>query len=119
MKFLIDECVGLSVANWLKEQGYDAVSVYDIGIGISDDEVLQKAFSGNRILITCDKDFGEMIFKGKRQHSGVIFLRLENEKPSHKSLVLKNLLERYPQDLFGNFVVVSEGMVRIIKQPLS
>jgi predicted nuclease of predicted toxin-antitoxin system len=119
MKFLVDECVGLSVANWLKEEGYDAISVYDISAGISDDEVLQKAFSENRILITCDKDFGEMIFKKKMQHSGIILLRLENEKPSHKSSILKNLLEHYAQDLFGNFIVVGESVVRIIKQPLS
>jgi predicted nuclease of predicted toxin-antitoxin system len=119
MKFLVDECVGLSVANWLKEQGYDAISVYDISTGISDDEVLQKAFFENRILITSDKDFGEMIFKSKRQHSGIILLRLENEKPSHKALTLKNLLKHYSQDLFGNFVVVSESIVRIIRPSLN
>jgi predicted nuclease of predicted toxin-antitoxin system len=118
-KFLVDECVGLDIANWLQEQGYDAISIYDIATGSDDNEVLEKAFTENRILITCDKDFGEMIFKGQKQHVGVILLRLANEKPSHTILILKNLFDHYSHDLFGNFVVVSESVVRITRQTFS
>ena len=114
MKFLVDECVGLSVANWLRQNNYDAISIYDDITGINDDLVLKKALQENRILITCDKDFGEMIFKNKKQHCGVLFLRLFNEKPSNKINVLKSILKNHSTDLLGNFVVVTEQTVRII-----
>ncbi len=87
--------------------------------GISDDSVLNKAFSENRILITSDKDFGEMIFKNKNRHSGIILLRLVDERPSKKILVLNSILKNHLADLIGNFVVVTENSVRIIKPSLS
>ena len=119
MKFLVDECVGPSVAKWLLQNSYDTISIYDDMTGIDDDSVLKKAFLENRILITSDKDFGEMIFKNKKQHCGVLLLRLIDEKPSNKIHVLKDTLKNYSQDLFGNFVVVTEKTVRIIKLSFS
>jgi len=119
MKFLVDECVGTTVSDWLKQNRYDAISIYDVFPGIGDDSVLQKAFLENRILITSDKDFGEMIFKNKKQHCGVILLRLADEKPSNKINILKSLIQNYHEDLFGNFVVVTEQAVRIIKLAFS
>jgi predicted nuclease of predicted toxin-antitoxin system len=61
MRFLVDECTGSTVARWLRDQGYEVFSVYDEARGISDDDVLQKAFIENWILITNDKDFGDKI----------------------------------------------------------
>lgn len=59
MRFIVDECTGPAVAQWLSEAGYDVFSVFDEKAGISDDEVLRIAFAQERILITNDKDFGE------------------------------------------------------------
>jgi predicted nuclease of predicted toxin-antitoxin system len=119
MKFLVDECVGPTVTKWLKQNNYDAISIYDDLSGVSDDFVLKKAFLENRILITSDKDFGEMIFKNKMQHCGIVLLRLITEQPSNKIRVLEAVLKNYAQELFGNYVVVTETTVRIIKLPLS
>jgi len=57
MQFLIDECTGPTVADWLKSQGHDVVSVYNQLRGIDDDEVIQKCIDENRILVTNGKDF--------------------------------------------------------------
>ena len=116
MKFLVDECVGPTVAKWLKQNDHDVISIYDDFPGIDDDSVLKKALLEDRILITSDKDFGEMIFKNKKQHCGIVLLRLLDEKPANKINVLKRTLQHYSLDLFGNFVVVSETTVRITKQ---
>ena len=118
VKFLVDECVGPTVAKWLKQNNYNVISIYDDSPGIDDYSVLKKAIQENRILVTSDKDFGEMIFKNKMKHCGIILLRLVNEKPSNKINVLESLLKNYAQDLFGNFVVVTEKIVRLIKPPL-
>ncbi|MBT4855953.1 DUF5615 family PIN-like protein [bacterium] len=116
MKFLVDECVGPSVARWLVNNGYDAISIYDDGLaGIDDNSVLEKALLENRILITSDKDFGDMVFKDKKPHCGVTLLCLIDEKPANKILVLKRILNKHSEDLFENFVVVTEKTIRIIK----
>lgn len=119
MKFLVDECVGPTVSDWLKQNNYDAISIYDDSPGINDDSVLEKAFTEHRILITSDKDFGEMLFKNKKQHCGVILLRLVDERPSNKIIVLKRVLKNYLDDLFGNFIVVTEKTIRVIKLSFS
>ena len=80
MKFLVDECTGPAVAHWLKQQGHDVFSVYDQARGIDDDKVLEIANSGGRILITNDRGFSEKVFRERRPHHGVVFLRLNNER---------------------------------------
>jgi len=115
MKFLVDERVGSSVARWLRQKSFDVILIYDDFRGISDNEVLDKAFLENIILITSDKDFGEMIFKIKKQHCGVVLLRLSDESLSSKISVLGGILEDYVQDIPGNFIVATEQAVRITK----
>lgn len=63
MRFLVDECTSPGMAKWLREQGYDVFSIFDEVPGSPDDLVLDKAFKDSRILITNDRDFGEMIFR--------------------------------------------------------
>ena len=93
MRFLVDECAGPLVARWLRDQGHEVFSVFDEARGISDEEVLNKAVSENRILITVDKDFGEMIYRERREHCGVILLRLSDERALNKVRVISQLLE--------------------------
>ena len=68
MRFLVDECTGPAVARWLREQSHDVFSVYEDARGMTDEDVLAKAFSGDWILITNDKDFGEMVFRESGPH---------------------------------------------------
>jgi predicted nuclease of predicted toxin-antitoxin system len=114
MKFIVDECVGPSVARWLQEKDYDIVSVFDTMRGATDHMILQKAFNEKRILITSDKDFGDMIFKQKNNHCGVILLRLLDETIIAKISALEWLLKNYVNSLANNFVVVTEKTIRII-----
>ena len=84
MRFLVDECTGPSVACWLRDKGHEVYSVFDEARGSVDDEIVQKAFSENWILITNDKDFGDKVFRDGRLHSGIILLRLEDETANSK-----------------------------------
>ena len=113
MRFLVDECTGPAVANWLRQLNHDVISVFDEIKGADDREVIQKASEQNRILITNDKDFGELVFREKKPHKGVILLRLEDERAVNKIAVLKDLLEKYENSLSGHFIVVTESTVRI------
>ena len=66
MRFLVDECVGTTVAEYLKSNNHIVFSVFDELRGADDNDLLQKSFLENYIFITSDKDFGEMIFRNQK-----------------------------------------------------
>jgi predicted nuclease of predicted toxin-antitoxin system len=74
MRFLVDECTGPKVAAWLR---HEVFSVFDEARGIEDDQVIQKAYDENWILITNDKDFGEKVYRERRTHRGIILCDLK------------------------------------------
>jgi predicted nuclease of predicted toxin-antitoxin system len=116
MRFLVDECSGPALAHWLQSHGHDVFSVYDEARGMDDDEIVQKAFAENRILVTNDKDFGEQVYRGQQPHKGIILLRLDDERAASKIEVMRRLLENYADRLAGCFVVVTETKVRFACQ---
>src|SRR5437016_14455296 len=116
MKLLVDECTGPAVAHWLEQQGHDVFSVYSQARGIDDDRVLEIAQAEGRILITNDRGFGEKVFRERRPHHGVVFLRLADERAENKIRVLKRLLESYGEILIDQFVVATETRVRFAKK---
>ena len=112
MRFLVDECTGVRVADWLKNEGYQVFSVYEQARGITDDLIIHKAFNEDWILVTNDKDFGEKVYRDKLPHRGIVLLRLQDERSSNKIDVLKRLLSTYLQRIPNSFVVVTEIQVR-------
>jgi predicted nuclease of predicted toxin-antitoxin system len=115
MRFLVDECTGPAVAQWLRERGFEVFSVYDEARGLDDESVLQKAFSEGWVLLTNDKDFGTKVFRERRPHRGVIFLRLDNERNANKIETLRHLLDEHSDRLIDRFVVVTENQVRFAR----
>jgi predicted nuclease of predicted toxin-antitoxin system len=112
MRFLVDECVGPTFAEWLSNEGHEVFSVYQQARGVEDDYLIQKVFDEDWILITNDRDFGEKIYRERRPHHGVIFMRLRDESVANKIAVMRTLLEGYPERLADQFVVVTESRVR-------
>ncbi|MBX7152579.1 DUF5615 family PIN-like protein [bacterium] len=115
MKFIVDECTGPAVSTWLRSLNYDTYSIFDSSRGISDDEVLTIANRENRIIITNDKDFGEKIYRERKKHKGVIFLRLADERSENKIKVLQNVLDGHAGQLHDQFIVVTEKRIRFAK----
>jgi predicted nuclease of predicted toxin-antitoxin system len=115
MRFLVDECTGPAVARWLRDQHHEVFSVYESSRGIADEEVIQKAYAEEWILVTNDKGFGEKVYRERHPHRGVIFLRLEDEGAANKIRVLQHLLTQYANRLSDSFVVVTETRVRFAR----
>jgi predicted nuclease of predicted toxin-antitoxin system len=112
MRFLVDECTGPKLAQWLSGKGHEVFSVYDQARGAEDDYLIEKVYTEGWILITNDKDFGEKVYRERRPHHGVVFMRLRDEAPDNKIALLKGLLEEYSDKLADQFVVVTESGVR-------
>lgn len=88
MRFITDENLGIQIPKFLKDIGYDVISVIEVALSKPDTDILDLANKENRILLTTDKDFGELVFKEKLIHSGVILLRLKDESVKNKKRVL-------------------------------
>jgi Uncharacterized protein conserved in bacteria len=82
LKFLVDIGVGKKVEEWLSKSGYDIRSVRDINPRMEDREILSMAVSEGRMIITMDKDFGELVYNSGLPHAGVLLLRLEDANSS-------------------------------------
>ncbi len=115
MKFLVDESSGFAIYKWLLNQGYDVIFARDIFQGAPDETVLKKAFEESRILITDDRDFGELIFLHKKPHAGLIYLRLSIKNPVYRTHILKNILDNHKADIPGNCIIAKESRIQIIK----
>lgn len=116
MRFIVDECTGPAVAQWLRSQGHEVISVFEDCRGIDDEEIIEKAVSEESILITNDKDFGEKVFREGKIHHGVILMRLSDESSAAKIEILKRLIAYHASTLPDNFVVVTEEGLRIAKR---
>ncbi|MEO1077508.1 MAG: DUF5615 family PIN-like protein [Bacteroidota bacterium] len=112
LRLLVDECTGPGVARWLAKQGHDVISIYDACPGISDDAVLARAVRERRILITNDKDFGEMVYREKRAHHGIVLLRPGGLPTRLKTALLSRVLKHHAEHLEDRFVVVTERQIR-------
>jgi predicted nuclease of predicted toxin-antitoxin system len=115
MKFLFDESVELRLSHYLKAQGHDVKTIVtDYTNSIEDEEVLKIARSEQRILITNDKDFGELVFRSHQTHAGVILLRLKRVPFGVKQERLAEVIATY-QHALHHFLIVTLYTVRIRK----
>lgn len=113
LKFLVDENVEYTLVHHLRKQGYDVLSVAESYLSLDDAFILHQAAQEQRIVITSDKDFGQLVFKEKMPAAGIILFRLQDQSAAAKSKLLSLVLMEYETQLPGNFVVVSEAKIRI------
>lgn len=113
MKLLTDENISSEVVGFLRELNYDVLSIPEAKPGMVDSEVLHRAFFEERIVITCDKDFGELIYNQNLPTRGVILLRLKDETNRNKVKVLDLLFKKFKEGIKNKFIVVTESKVRV------
>lgn len=113
MKFLIDIGVGKSVEEWFKTNGYDVKSVRDIDSRAKDADILKLATSEGRMVLTMDKNFGELVYKCGMHHSGVLILRLEDAKREEKIEVISRIMSNFSGNMKNKFCVFQNGKLRV------
>lgn len=113
MLFLANENFPLASVKILRKQGHDILAVTEESPGLRDQEILQKAHDSKRILITFDKDYGELIFKKKLPKPvGIIFLRFDPISPEEPAVHIFNLLKLDDLTLEGKFTVSDRNQTR-------
>jgi uncharacterized protein with PIN domain len=114
MRFLLDQNAEARIAAFLRAQGHDVTRVgQDYPPGLPDDEILAIARQEQRILITNDRDFGELVFRHKLSHAGVLYFRLPLDTDASVKLKrLEELLVTQQAEL-GRFIVITPHAIRV------
>ena len=112
MKVLLDACVWGGVRKALLDAGHDVVWAGDWSTDPGDEEILGRAHQVSRVLVTLDKDFGELAIVRGQQHSGIV--RLVALSTSQQAQICVALLEKYNQELEAGAIITSDiGRVRV------
>ena len=113
MNLVVDESVEREIVDRLRADGHDVHSIAELASGIADDDVLDLANAEAAILLTGDKDFGELVYRLRRASHGVILLRLAGISNASKAEAVSRVLTDHEGELAGAFTVVAPGSVRI------
>lgn len=118
MRFLADESCDFAVVRALRSAGYDVIAVSEISPRLPDPEVAELARSEKRILLTEDKDFGQLVYAGSSASIGVVFFRFPSKARQGLPTAAIDLVAQKGESLARHFVVVQPGRVRISALPL-
>lgn len=117
MDFLADENVSRHVISCLRAAGHDVAAIGEVRAGIPDREVLATADSSGRLLITEDRDFGDLVIRQGLPVRGVMLLRLDTLTNEAEAARVIEVVEQHAGVLDGHLVVVEPGRIR--RRPLS
>ena len=112
MRLLVDSCVCRPAVDDLRAAGHDVVAAHDWPEDPGDAEVLKVSNEENRVLVTLDKDFGELVFVTGAPHRGI--LRLVNTRAQGQGRAILRILEKYGEELSqGALIVADPRRVRV------
>lgn len=115
MNLLADESVDGPIVERLRRVGHHVRYVAELEPGISDEVVLSLANQEESVLLTADKDFGELVFRQRRIISGVILIRLAGLAPKDKADIVVSVVSERVEELLHSFTVIAPKVVRIRK----
>ena len=93
MKLVADEGVDKPIVDALRTAGFDVLYILETNQGADDEFILNLANEQQRILLTQDKDFGELVFRLKNVHYGVVLIRLNGYIPLDKATIIVNVFQ--------------------------
>lgn len=115
MNFLADEGVDKQIVEQLRRDNHDVLYVAEMEPGITDEIVLKRANQHHALLITEDKDFGELVFRQQLIHTGVVLLRLMGLNSVTKAQLTSTVFTEHGEEMHNAFTVISPGALRIRK----
>jgi predicted nuclease of predicted toxin-antitoxin system len=116
VRILADENIDKPIVDRLRAAGHEVVYVVESMAGTADDRVFKLASQHSAVLLTADKDFGEIVFRQRRNSGGVILVRLAGVSPALKASIVAAVIDEHGEDIPGSFTVIGRGAVRIRKQ---
>lgn len=113
MDFLANENFPLVSIRLLRNAGHNVGSVLEETSGARDSAVLQRGHEESRIILTFDRDYGELIYRHESKvPAGLVFFRFDPATPEEPAEILMEILEKGKINLVGKFTVVERGKMR-------
>ena len=114
MRWLADENIHKAIVRALRENGHDVVSVAEFAPQTEDDRIADHARRERRIVLTEDKDFGDITFRDLRKTSGIVLLRFTLSPWQSKWRRLADVIAAQGDALAGQFTVIDETRARVL-----
>lgn len=113
MRWLADECIAARVVKRLREAGHDVSYAAEMAAGEPDIAIVALAIRENRLLLTDDKDFGELVVRRRWAVPGVVLMRVTSDEPLARWSRLHAAITRFGDGLHGQYLVVEDARFRI------
>ena len=118
MRFLVDRCAGRRLAEWLSDRGHDVLEARSLGPDPGDRALLELAESAERVLITIDTDFGELIYLHDIPHAGLV--RLPDVPAAQRIALMAEVIGQHGRTLEDRAIItIRGGRIRISHSPPS
>jgi len=116
MKLLADENAPRNVVEALRLHGYDVLWIKEHWRGLADEKIINISISEDRVILTFDKDFGELVYRLNIQNvPGVILIRITDNRISSEKIL--TLLKEYGDRLEGYFTALTLSKIRRRRMP--
>ena len=113
MKLLANENFPQESVVYLKAAGYDILSIGSNYPGILDAEVMEIAINQERLILTFDRDYGELIFHHEyKPRQGVIYLRLDEYESEYPGILIDSMMRTTPLDFSNALTVIDKHGIR-------
>jgi predicted nuclease of predicted toxin-antitoxin system len=116
MRILADAHISVEMTEFLRSQGHDCSYANELPARMTDTEILQRAVLEQRVVLTADKDFGELVVRRGLSVPGVVLLRLTVAREAERLALVRRFWPTVEKVVLGHFVVVSNSRVR--RRPL-
>ena len=115
MRFLADESCDFAVVRALRKVGQDVLAVAESSPGVPDAAVIDRAVAEDRVLLTEDKDFGQLARARTQDGVGVVLIRFPMQARESLGGSVIALMDKFGPELPEHFTVLQPGRVRLTK----
>jgi predicted nuclease of predicted toxin-antitoxin system len=112
MRFLAEESCDYRVVRALRAAGHDVKAVIELAPGAADSAIFEMAEREERIFVTEDRDFGQLVYAGPTAAAGVILLRYPSTARARLPAIVVDVVTEYAERIPGRFVVLEPGRIR-------
>ena len=113
MRWLADECISARLVKLLRDAGHDVAYAAEMAAGATDSDLIAMARRDNRLLLTDDKDFGELVVRRRWAVPGLVLMRVASEQPQLRWQRLQAALARFGDGFNGRYVVIEDARFRV------
>jgi predicted nuclease of predicted toxin-antitoxin system len=117
MMLLADESVALGIIERLRADGHSVAAIREACPGVADTQVLGEADRAAAVLLTEDKDFGELVYRQGASHRGVVLIRLAGLGRDVRAALVSEALKAHGAEFVDAFSVITPSGVRIRPRP--